>query len=565
MSLSSASKAYLDALSKVPYHGPRIDVTWRDLTHTVAVPLKNTGLSNVAESTLRFISGGPFSSVPTKPVFALNGMSGSIKAGTSTLVLGNNGGGKTVFLEALAHRLKGYSGEVLWNGVSPATLVAPQKLGTVAPQADVHEPLLTVTETLEFAANLCQAPLPATATPEERALREGLVGHVIDTLGLRECAGVPMGDANTRGVSGGQYKRVTLGEALVTGSRVLALDEITNGLDSAVGEEICAFLAAWAKLTGGTVVCALQAPTPEMLRTFDSVLLLSDGHQLYLGPPGDLEAYLLSLGFPCPSYMDIADFALLVCLSPTFAASSLGLPTKETQETLAVRWAASLPAAALAASASGAAKGGVVLAPASRDAAQYGSTQARTFGASLGLLMGRQAKLVQRNPAVSVGRIIQFLMLASLFGSIYYKLSVDEFVTKISMAIFACSAVAFAAYAEIPAIFVGKRTAARQLAGGFYSPWAYVTSVMVNSLPVGLSSTFLFATIMYWMCGFAQDDGRYFFFTLCLICHELATGSMFRFLAFACPTEELANAAAGILTGSLLIFGGFYIRCVPPL
>jgi hypothetical protein len=42
-------------------------------------------------------------------------------------------------------------------------------------------------------------------------------------------------------------------------------------------------------------------------------------------------------------------------------------------------------------------------------------------------------------------------------------------VEKISLAIFALSAVSFAAFAEIPAIFVGKRTAARQLAGGFYS------------------------------------------------------------------------------------------------
>ena len=64
---------------------------------------------------------------------------------------------------------------------------------------------------------------------------------------------------------------------------------------------------------------------------------------------------------------------------------------------------------------------------------------------------------------------------------------------------------------------------------------------------------------MYWMTGFANDSGRYFFFVLVLSAHELATSALFRFLAFVSPTEELASAAAGICTGSLLIFGGFYI------
>jgi ABC-type multidrug transport system ATPase subunit/ABC-type multidrug transport system permease subunit len=175
------------------------------------------------------------------------------------------------------------------------------------------------------------------------------------------------------------------------------------------------------------------------------------------------------------------------------------------------------------------------------------------------MLTRRQAKLVMRNPAVSFGRIMQFLVLASLYGSIYYKLPLDEFVTKISLSIFAASAVAFAAFAEIPALFVGKRTAARQMEGGFYGPLSYVISVFVNSLPISFISTFLFATILYWMTGFANDVGRYFFFCLALMSMELACASLFRFYSFIWPTEELTQAAAGITTGSLLVFGGFYI------
>jgi ABC-type multidrug transport system ATPase subunit len=86
------------------------------------------------------------------------------------------------------------------------------------------------------------APLGAAASDEEKALRAKLVDLVIDTLGLRECEAVAIGDDMTRGVSGGQKKRVTIGEAMLTGSRVLCLDEITNGLDSAIALEIISFI-----------------------------------------------------------------------------------------------------------------------------------------------------------------------------------------------------------------------------------------------------------------------------------------------------------------------------------
>lgn len=553
--LSAAAKAYLEALSRVSYHGPRVDIQWENLSHSVQVPLKNTGITNVLESATRFASGGPFNQVPKKELNVLKGMNGEVKAGTCTLVLGNSGGGKTTFLRALSGRLEGYTGRVLWNGVAPSSLAAPHKLATLAPQEDTHEALLTVTESLEFAASCTLADLPSGASSAELSLRKDLVSHVIDTLGLRECALVALGDGQTRGVSGGQAKRVTLGEALVTGSRLLLLDEITNGLDSAIAEEVCAFLSAWAHVTGGTVVCALQAPTPEILASFDKVLLLSDGRQLYHGPPSQLAGYLESQGFPCPTTYDIADFSLLVCLSPAYAAQVLGLPVKATQASLADAWTASHPPSPPPTSS----PTGVLLREGSADIGQFGVPQVHGFFRVLGLLLSRQFKLVKRNPAVSFGRVIQFLILGALFGSIYYKLKVDDFVTKISMAIFAASAVSFAAFAEIPAIFLGKRVACRHLEGGFYGPGAYVTSVMLNSLPVSIISTFLFATIMYFMCGFAEDAGRYFFFVLSLVAHELSTAALFRFLAFVAPTEELANAAAGITTGSLLIFGGFYM------
>jgi ABC-type multidrug transport system ATPase subunit len=566
MAVNKSGEAFLSALRSLPptAHGPRVDISYQNLDHIVDVPIIQTGLTNLAESVGNFITG-PFRKSDTRRMQVLDKMTGTFKAGTATLLIGNAGSGKSTFLSLLAGREKAQNPQsVFWNGKNPHVFSDAKcsKIATVAPQIDVHEPLLSVRESFEFAAKCCLAPLGASATVEEKNLREKLVDFVIDTLGLRECETVSIGDDMTRGVSGGQKKRVTIGEALLTGSRVLCLDEITNGLDAAIASEIIAFLVEWAHVTGGTVICTLQAPTPEVFNAFDEVLLLSDGHELYHGEPSKLSPYLASLGFHCPHYTDIADFALSFCVSPTFTAKSQASQPKAeflNRTNLAQHWQETRTNLLKSTNIPSTLSDGGVLLSTDLDKAQFGKGTVHDSLTHLSLLLTRQSKLVSRNPAVSIGRIMQFIILASIFGSIYWKLDVDNFVTKISMVIFAASSVSFASFAEIPAIFVGKRTAARQLNGAFYTPLSYVLSVFVSSLPIGCFSTALFATIMYWMCGFAEDAGRYFFFVFGILCHELATAALFRFYAFFWSTQELAQASAGITTGSLLVFGGFYI------
>jgi len=56
---------------------------------------------------------------------------------------------------------------------------------------------------------------------------------ILATLGLLRVADTVIGNDMIKGVSGGEARRVTLGEQLVTGGKVLLLDEISTGLDSA--------------------------------------------------------------------------------------------------------------------------------------------------------------------------------------------------------------------------------------------------------------------------------------------------------------------------------------------
>ena len=49
----------------------------------------------------------------------------------------------------------------------------------------------------------------------------------------------------------------------------------------------------------------------------------------------------------------------------------------------------------------------------------------------MSLLVSRQTKIVIRNPAISFGRVFQFILLGAIFGSVYYKIGVDNFITKV--------------------------------------------------------------------------------------------------------------------------------------
>jgi ABC-type multidrug transport system ATPase subunit len=70
-----------------------------------------------------------------------------------------------------------------------------------------------------------------------------------------------VGSELIKGVSGGERKRVSLAEAMLSGSALQCWDNSTRGLDSANAVEFCATLKAAAELAGTTMLVALyQAP-----------------------------------------------------------------------------------------------------------------------------------------------------------------------------------------------------------------------------------------------------------------------------------------------------------------
>lgn len=98
------------------------------------------------------------------------------------------------------------------------------------------------------------------------------------------------------------------GEMLMGNPRVLCLDEITSGLDSATAFSIMKALRTWADKTNGTVIASLLQPTPEVFQLFERTLLLKDGQLVYLGPREQTVPFIETTGVLCPPSDDYADF-----------------------------------------------------------------------------------------------------------------------------------------------------------------------------------------------------------------------------------------------------------------
>jgi ABC-type multidrug transport system ATPase subunit len=147
----------------------------------------------------------------------------------------------------------------------------------------------------------------------QKAERDGLPRHIMLTiLGLTEVEDTFVGDATVRGVSGGQRRRVTVGEMLMSRTPVVCGDEISTGLDAASTYDMIDVLFNLGRSNNFSRVFALLQPSPETVSLFDEVIVLAEGRIIYAGPIEEVEDYFAEIGFHSPEFVDVADFLQMV-------------------------------------------------------------------------------------------------------------------------------------------------------------------------------------------------------------------------------------------------------------
>lgn len=159
-------------------------------------------------------------------------VTGTLPKGKAVALVGPSGAGKSTLLKLLVRLMEPTSGEIRYKG-KPLTAWDPLSLrrdAVLVPQRAVAFPG-TVAENLCLGRVGRKEPCP----PEAWAT-------MLEDLGLPRS----YGERDARQLSGGELARVALGRALLLRPRVLLLDEVTAGLDTAtvkaVGRRVKDFL-----------------------------------------------------------------------------------------------------------------------------------------------------------------------------------------------------------------------------------------------------------------------------------------------------------------------------------
>lgn len=167
---------------------------------------------------------------------------------------------------------------------------------SIIPQNDHLMGHLTVYETLSYASKMKNC--------FDRQFNHKLnIKRVAQQLGLMSCL-----ETRINKLSGGQYKRVSIAQELLSSPDILILDEPTSGLDAMTCYQTVQVLR---KLTDDrqrsgqnqiAVILTIHQPNSDVFQQFNHVYVVAQGGKcIYEGPPASIESVINRVGIRLPN------------------------------------------------------------------------------------------------------------------------------------------------------------------------------------------------------------------------------------------------------------------------
>ncbi|KAI4335068.1 hypothetical protein L6164_013749 [Bauhinia variegata] len=518
----------------------------------------------------------------------LKDVNGVIKPSRLTLLLGPPGSGKTTLLLALAGNLDQsvkVSGKISYNDHKLDEFV-PQKTSAYVSQHDLHIPQMTVRETIDFSARCLGVGRRADIMAEvsRREKEAGIIpdpdidiymkgisvegktenletDYVLKILGLDICADIMVGDALTRGISGGQKKRLTTGEMIVGPIRTLFMDEISTGLDSSTTFQIVTCLQQLAHITDTTVLVSLLQPAPETFELFDDLVLMAEGKIVYHGPRSQALQFFEECGFKCPERKGIADYLQEVISKKdqgqywyrTDTPYNYVSVDQFSQMYKASYWGQMLNVE--------------LTQPCDKSQSHENALSFSKYSLSRRELfkacMSRELLLMRRHWFTYAFKTAQLIIVAFitmtvfirtemdvdlmsanyLLGSMYYTL-VRLYTNGVAELIMTLS--------RLPIIY-------KQKAFYLYPAWAYCIPAAILKIPFSAIDSIVWTSLTYYVIGYSPEVSRFFCQFLLLFTLHMSSTSLCRFLASVFQTNVMANNVGSLVLLLMFLFGGFII------
>jgi len=209
----------------------------------------------------------------------LTGVNLDVEEGTTCVILGGSGSGKTVLMKHIIGLLKPDSGQVFVDGEDVVPLDdlemerVRRKFGMVFQGAALFDSM-TVYENVAF-------PLREHAKLSEAEMRKR-VDEKLAIVGLHDVA-----DRYPADLSGGMRKRVGLARAIVRDPKIVLYDEPTTGLDPITTDYVDEMiLTAKAKL--GVTSLVISHDVASAFKVADQIAFLAEGKIVAHAPPAEV-------------------------------------------------------------------------------------------------------------------------------------------------------------------------------------------------------------------------------------------------------------------------------------
>jgi phospholipid/cholesterol/gamma-HCH transport system ATP-binding protein len=211
----------------------------------------------------------------------LRGITMEVQEGTTFVVLGASGSGKTVLLKHVIGLLKPDRGTVHVDGMELSALTgrelneARRVFGMVFQGAALFDSM-TVFDNVAFPVR----------ERERRIPHDELLARVIESLRVVDL-GEDVLDLWPSQLSGGMRKRVSLARALVANPKIVLYDEPTTGLDPITTNSVDSMIDQ-AKIRRGVTSMVISHDIASAFRVADRLAVLYDGRIAAQGTPEEV-------------------------------------------------------------------------------------------------------------------------------------------------------------------------------------------------------------------------------------------------------------------------------------
>ncbi|EGC31159.1 hypothetical protein DICPUDRAFT_40327 [Dictyostelium purpureum] len=486
----------------------------------------------------------------------LNDINMFVEDGEMLLVLGRPGAGCSTLLRVISNQTESYidvKGEVKYGNIPAADWKNKYRGETLyTPEEDIHFPTLSVKETLDFTLKL---KTPSQRLPEEskKNFRNKIYDLLVGMFGLVNQRDTMVGNEYIRGLSGGERKRITITEAMVSGASITCWDCSTRGLDAASAFDYAKSLRIMSDTLNKTTIASFYQASESIYNLFDKVLILDKGRCIYFGPVGLAKQYFYELGFDCEPRKSTPDF-LTGVTNPQERIIRSGFEGRvpETSADFENSWKNSKLYSKALNDQDDYEKRVEEQKPSIEFKEQVLNEKSRTtskkspysssFIGQIWALTNRQFLLVYGDKFTLVTGLLTVIIQSFIYGGIFFQQekSVNGLFTRggaiFSSIIFNC----ILTQKELINSFTGRRILLKHKSYALYRPAAFFLSQIFVDIPFALFQVFLHSIISYFMYGLEYNAAKFFIFSFTLVGVSLSSGALFR--AFANFTPSLFTA-----------------------